>query len=112
VPKSSHDPPPDEVVEPLIMDEFEEQVAAALKVDPAGLSGKHRKELTPEEAQREAVRLSWILKSKGCDDSYITRWWNHAAYEELGGRTPNAAWLRGEYAEVRALVESLPDRSG
>jgi uncharacterized MAPEG superfamily protein len=30
-------------------EEFEEFVAAALKVDPKGLSGKHRKEDGPEE---------------------------------------------------------------
>ncbi len=50
MPKSPHDPPPDEVVEPLTMDEVEERVAAALKVDPKGISGKHR-EKPPTEAQ-------------------------------------------------------------
>jgi len=43
------DPPPDPTAE-----QFEEFVAAALRVDPKGLSGKHRKEdEEPEEAPDE-----------------------------------------------------------
>ncbi len=89
-------------------EEFEELVAATLKVDPAGLSGKHRKQ-TPEDA-RVADQIRQVLQAKGCDDAYIDRWWREFAYEELGDMTPDQAWNRGEYTKILALAESLPSR--
>ncbi len=101
-------PPYDDPSQRITMDEVEEQVAAVLEVDAKGISGRHQKELTPEEAQREAVKLNELLWAKGYDNAYIARWWNLAAFVELDGRTPDQAWGRGEYAKVRALAESLP----
>lgn len=49
----NHRPTPAEQTEPT-PEEFEEFVAAALRVDPKGLSGKHRKGRTNEECERAA----------------------------------------------------------
>lgn len=90
---------------------FEDIVSAALKVDPAGLSGKHRKELTPEEAQREAVRINDLLGGAGWTPARITEWWDYGACEDLDGLTPLQAWNRAEYEKVRSLAESLAGSS-
>jgi hypothetical protein len=43
MPKSPPSPPYDDPTEPLTMDEVKERVAAVLGMDPAGVSGRHRK---------------------------------------------------------------------
>jgi hypothetical protein len=42
MPENPDSSPPDELAEPLTMDEVEERVAAALKVNPAGILGRLR----------------------------------------------------------------------
>jgi hypothetical protein len=44
-------PSPEDNPQPPSEEEFEEFVAAALKVDPKGLSGKHRKEDQQPDSQ-------------------------------------------------------------
>lgn len=58
-------------------------------------------------AQREATKINVALGRAGMDDASTTDWWNHRAYEDLGGRTPLQAWQRQEYRQVKALVECL-----
>lgn len=48
MPRSQHHPTPEERDERVTEDEFEELVAAALKVDPRGISGKHRRAETDD----------------------------------------------------------------
>ncbi|MGH9919824.1 MAG: hypothetical protein ACRD6W_13295 [Nitrososphaerales archaeon] len=61
----------------------------------------------PMWANREATRINLALGKLGLTDAAITKWWNHSAYEELGGRTPGQAWQREEYAQVKSLVEGF-----
>jgi hypothetical protein len=66
--------------------------------------------MTATEAQLEATRINVLLGNVGCSPATVTEWWAHCSYSELDGRTPLAAWLRGDYAQVKALVESLISR--
>jgi hypothetical protein len=61
----------------------------------------------PMWPQREATKINLALGGAGMDDAATTRWWNHRAYEELGGYTPLQAWQRQEYVQVKTLVERL-----
>lgn len=56
-------------------------------------------------ANREAAKINLALKKVGYSGAKVTEWWNHASYEELGGKTPTQAWNSEEYDLVRALVE-------
>jgi len=61
----------------------------------------------PMWSNREATKINLVLGKIGYSDAAITRWWNHDAYDELGGRTPTQVWNCGEYDRVKALVENL-----
>ena len=61
----------------------------------------------PMWASREAAKINLALKKVGYSDAKITKWWNHSAYEELGGKSPTDAWNHEEYELVKALVEHL-----
>lgn len=58
------------------------------------------------ELNRRAAAINDLLRSIGESDGSATEWWNHRAYEELGGRTPTQAWLRGDHEAVQRLVAS------
>ncbi len=58
-------------------------------------------------SKREATKINLVLGKIGYSDAAITRWWNHDACDELGGRTPTQVWNCGEYDRVKALVENL-----
>jgi hypothetical protein len=64
-------------------------------------------ERDPMWANREATKIGLALGKVGYTQADITRWWNHSAYEELGGRTPLQAWNLEEYDRVKRLVEVL-----
>ena len=61
----------------------------------------------PNWAGREAAKISVALGKVGYSQAEITKWWNNAAYKELGGRTPLQAWNGEEYEQVKRLVEVL-----
>jgi hypothetical protein len=95
-------------------EEFEDFVEALLQVDPTGLSGKHHRPdeaptppyeaMSPEELQREAVRINDELSRRGINDGAITAWWNEPR-SELGGASATAVWLAGgRWAEVWGLL--------
>ncbi len=63
--------------------------------------------VNPKWADREADKINLALDKVGMTEAARTRWWNHSAYEELGGCTPAQAWQRREQAQVKALVEKL-----
>jgi len=75
--------------------EFEELVAAALKVDPKGLSGKHVKSTGTIPEGIEAVLINQVLYSKGFSPSQATDWWDTAS-PDLDGSTPHRVWLSEE----------------
>ncbi len=56
------------------------------------------------ELNRRAAAVNDLLKSIGESNGSEAEWWNHRAYEELGGLTPTQAWLRGDHAGVERLV--------
>jgi len=58
-------------------------------------------------ANREATKINLALRKVGYSDAAATRWWNHAAYDDLGGRTPTQAWNCEDYDLVKGLVEKL-----
>lgn len=68
--------------------------------------------ITPEidysdpEPGRIAVVINDLLVRYGYPADQVDSWWNDSAYEALGGRTPNAAWLRGEYRSVWNLLRA------
>jgi len=66
--------------------------------------------MTPAQAQLEAARINVLLGNFGCSPTEVTRWWAECADSELDGGTPLSAWQQGEYAQVKALVESLISR--
>lgn len=57
-----------------------------------------------DEAQRRTAAVSDLLREIGSGTSDETKWWDHT-YDELGGRTPTAAWLDGDTEMVAALVD-------
>jgi hypothetical protein len=67
-------------------------------------------QVTPLEAQREAIRINVLLGNIGCSPRQVTQWWVESAYSELHGATPLAAWNRGEFSQVEILVENLISR--
>ena len=67
-------------------------------------------QMTLAEAQLEATRINVLLGNFGCSPTEVTRWWAECACAELDGGTPLTAWQQGEYAQVKALVESLISR--
>jgi hypothetical protein len=67
-------------------------------------------QVTPLEAQREAIRINVLLGNIGCSPRQVTQWWVESAYSELDGVTPLAAWNRGEFSQVKILVENLISR--
>jgi len=58
-------------------------------------------------SSREATKIGLALGRVGYSDAQVNRWWNHAAYAELGGKTPIQAWNSNEFELVKALVEKL-----
>ena len=66
--------------------------------------------MTPTEAQLEAIRINVVLGNIGCSPTEVTQWWIETSYSELNGATPLIAWQRGDYSQVKALVESLISR--
>ena len=73
----------------VTQDEFESLVEAALRVDPQGLSGKHK------DHGREAAEISALLSAKGWADARINEWWQ-LPNARLDGWTPTALWLSDE----------------
>jgi hypothetical protein len=57
------------------------------------------------ERSRQAAAINHLLGEIGLSGSETTAWWNLVAQPELGNRTMTQAWLSGDYAAVRALVE-------
>ncbi|TMM19144.1 MAG: hypothetical protein E6G01_02520 [Actinobacteria bacterium] len=58
-----------------------------------------------EELHRQAAALNHLLGEIGLSTSEQTTWWNLLAQPELRDRTPTQAWLAGDTAAVKALVE-------
>jgi hypothetical protein len=67
-------------------------------------------QVTPINAQREAIRINVLLGNIGCSPRQVTEWWFESAYSELDGATPLAAWNRGEFSRVKVLVEAIISR--
>jgi hypothetical protein len=65
------------------------------------------RERDPNWAGREATKIDLALGKVGYSQADITKWWNFAAYDELGGQTPLQAWNREEYEQVKRLAEVL-----
>ncbi len=67
----------------------------------------------PQELHRRAAAVNEIIGRIGVSGtgSGISEWWNLESFEELGGRTPTAAWLAGGHEAVERLVLSWFDRS-
>lgn len=57
------------------------------------------------EASRRAAAVNHLLGQIGLTASEQTRWWNHVAHDELGGRTATQAWLAGDLDDVKALID-------
>ena len=61
-------------------------------------------DLDPLENGRRAAAVSHLLGQIGLTTPEQTRWWNHVAHHELGGRTATQAWLAGDIDDVKALL--------
>jgi hypothetical protein len=57
----------------------------------------------PEPA-RVAAAINDLLIRYGYPPERVNSWWNDWAYQALDGRTPTAAWLRGEYRQVWNMI--------
>jgi len=84
--------------------EFERLVEAALKVDPKGLSGKHKNDEGTILEGTEAARIEAILIDSGYSRSQVNRWW-YASHPKLGGRTPLQVWRSD--LEVTAAILTM-----
>jgi hypothetical protein len=58
------------------------------------------------EPRRIAAAINDLLVRYGYPADRVDSWWNDSAYEALGGRTPAAAWLRGDYRSVWNLLRA------
>jgi hypothetical protein len=63
-------------------------------------------DLSDPEPERIAAAISDLLVRYGYPAERVDSWWNDSAYEALGGRTPTAAWLNGEYRSVWDLLQA------
>lgn len=79
-------------------EQFEEIVAAALKVDPTGLSGKHRREGV---AVREPVEITWHRNRPG----QYQLIYETAPLEPCRGGRAEAAMLAEEWGFVMVTDE-------
>jgi len=81
--------------------EFERVVEAALKVDPAGVSGKNVADST--ESSRRGAEVNEVLRSRGLSQAQANAWWNkpNAA---LDGKTPIQVWLREAEFDPKAFA--------
>jgi len=63
--------------------------------------------LEPEsyETSRRAAAVNSLLGQIGLSTGAENEWWNHQAYEELGGLTTTQSWLNGNHSGVARLVE-------
>ena len=68
--------------------------------------------ITPEvdfsdpEPGRIAAAINDLLVRYGYPPDRVDSWWNDSVYEALGGRTPTAAWLNGDYRSVWNLLRA------
>jgi hypothetical protein len=58
------------------------------------------------EPGRIAAAINDLLIRYGYPAERVDSWWNDSAYEALGGRTPTAAWLSGDYRSVWNLLRA------
>lgn len=58
------------------------------------------------EPGRIAAAINDLLVRYGYPAERVDCWWNDSVYEALGGRTPTAAWLSGDYRSVRNLLRA------
>jgi hypothetical protein len=58
------------------------------------------------EPRRIAAAINDLLVRYGYPAERVDSWWNDSAYEALGGRTPTAAWLSGDYRSVWNLLRA------
>jgi len=58
------------------------------------------------EPGRIAAAINDLLVRYGYPADRVDSWWNDSAYEALGGRTPTAAWLSGDYRSVWNLLRA------
>lgn len=58
------------------------------------------------EPGRVAAAITDLLIRYGYPPDRVTSWWNDWAYDALDGRTPTAAWLRGEYRQVWNMIRA------
>lgn len=58
------------------------------------------------EPGRIAAAINDLLVRYGYPAERVDSWWNDSAYEALGGRTPTAAWLSGDYRSVWNLLRA------
>jgi hypothetical protein len=65
------------------------------------------RDLSADEAGREAAQINHALSRAGFTDAEATHWWNNAVYPQLGGRTATQAWFACDYDAVKAIVEHL-----
>jgi hypothetical protein len=59
------------------------------------------------EPGRIAAAINDLLVRYGYPAERVDSWWNDSAYEALGGRTPTAAWLSGDYRSVWNLLRAV-----
>jgi hypothetical protein len=63
-------------------------------------------DLSDPEPGRIAAAINDLLVKYGYPAERVNSWWNDSAYESLGGRTPAAAWLSGDYRSVWNLLQA------
>lgn len=77
-----------------------EEYAGGVAVTPGNLA------FSDPEPGRVAAAINDLLIRYGYPPDRVNSWWNDWAYDALGGRTPTAAWLRGEYRQVWNMLRA------
>jgi hypothetical protein len=85
-------------MKPLARGEPREEYAERVAVTPDDLA------FSDPEPGRVAAAINDLLIRYGYPPDRVNSWWNDWAYEALDGRTPTAAWLRGEYRQVWKMI--------
>jgi hypothetical protein len=85
--------------------------ADALRVDTGGAYTRTvalttETDFSDPEPGRIAAAINDLLVRYGYPAERVDSWWNNSAYEALGGRTPTAAWLSGDYRSVWNLLRA------
>jgi hypothetical protein len=84
----------------LILPDRREDYPGGVAVTPDDLA------FSDPEPGRVAAAINDLLIRYGYPPDRVNGWWNDWAYEALDGRTPTAAWLRGEYRQVWNMIRA------